>query len=308
MSAAHDHGHAAPEQPEISHPALWSVCILAIAAFLAWLFFHFLFHGMHVARHHHKIHVHEAGEPEPDHVKLMADHSSDVVDKGAAVFNAKCASCHGAQGDSNPSNLKPAPRNFKTDAWKNKNGGGPYALYLVLDKGLGTMPAFPGLSAEEKYAVNHYITETWVKKFNKDNYIEMDDDAIVKTIPPPGVSGGHGHEQHPHEVEVKAPVQPLLAGIAKADEKNVSLVKVWAEAAHAAAPEQHKQTATHFVKLVQAEPGLAIALKQAVQDNNAQQFTHLLAGSDGTGAVRSYFNLCSSDELNGLFALLKGGK
>jgi cytochrome c5 len=309
MSAAHDdHAHAAPEQPEISHPALWSVFILAIASLLAWLFFHFLFAGMHVARHHHKIHVHQAGEPEPDHLKLMAHHTDDVLDKGASVYNAKCASCHGAQGNSNPTNLKPVPRNFHTDSWKNKNGGGPYALYLVLEKGLGTMPAFPGLSAEEKYAVNHFINYTWVKPFNKEHFVEMDNDAIVKTIPPPGAAGEHGKGHHPNEIVVKVPVRSLLAGMVKAEEPAVNMVQVWAEAARASAPAESQRTANHFVDLVKQEPGLAIALKETVAANQPQQFATLLAGSDGTGNVRAYFNLLSTDELHGLFALLKGGK
>ena len=309
MSAAHDDIHAhAPEQPEVSHPLLWSVCILSIAIFLAWLFFHFLFKGMHVARHHGKIEIHQAGEAEPDHKALMANHSAEVVDQGAAVYNAKCASCHGTQGNSNPSNLKPAPRNFHADAWKNPNGGGPYALYLVLKKGLGTMPAFPGLSAEDKYAVNHFITETWVKKVNNAHYVELDRDDVQKTIPLPGAAGEHGGDHHPAQVEVKAPVLPLMAGIAKKEQQQINIVQVWAEAASAAAPAERKQVAYRFADLAKSEPGLALAIKQTVMANDQPRFTALLAGSDGSGAVRSYFSLLSADELIGLYSLLKGGQ
>ena len=87
-----------------------------------------------------------------------------MLDAGAVIFNAKCANCHGSQGNSNPTNLKPAPRNFHTDAWKNPNGGSPYALYLVLTKGLGTMPAFQSLTPEQRYAVNHYIVDVFARE------------------------------------------------------------------------------------------------------------------------------------------------
>jgi mono/diheme cytochrome c family protein len=307
MSAAHDHHHA-PEQPEFSHPILWTVLILGITAFLSWLFFHNLFHGMNVARHHHKIHVHSAGEPEPDHKALMANRSSDVIDQGAAVYNAKCASCHGTQGNSNPSNLKPAPRNFHTDGWKNAQGGGPYALYQVLVKGLATMPAFPGLSAEEKYAVNHYIAETMVKKFNKDHYVEMDSEDIQKTIPAPGAAGGHGTHHDPASVVVKAPVQSLMAGLAQTEEKRLQALYNWMKTVREKAPFEQQALVQDFAQLTSENPGLAQALHTSVLANNEKEFHSLLLTADGSGTVRPAFQVLSTEELRGLFALLKGGK
>jgi mono/diheme cytochrome c family protein len=311
MSAAHD--HHAPEQPEFSHPIIWTVLILGITAFLTWLFFHNLFHGMNVARHHHKIHVHSVGEAEPDHKALMANRSSDVIDQGAAVYNAKCASCHGAQGNSNPSNLKPAPRNFHTDGWKNPQGGGPYALYQVLVKGLGTMPPFPGLSAEDKYAVNHYIAETMVKKFNKDNYVATDSEDVQKTIPAPGVAGGHGADHDPASVVVKAPVQSLMAGLAQTEEKRLQTLQQWTNAAREKAVRenasaQQQTLIDEFAQFSSANPGLAQVLHTSVMANNEKEFQSLLLKSDGSGTVRPAFQVLSTEELRGLFALLKGGK
>jgi mono/diheme cytochrome c family protein len=311
MSAAHDDAHAhAPEQPEVSHPLLWSALILAIMAFLTWLFFHYLFHGMHVARHHEKIVVHkEAAEVEPDHQKLSANNSQEVIDAGAAIYVANCASCHGAQGNTNPTNLKPAPRNFHTDAWKNPNGGSPYALYLVLTKGLGTMPAYAGkLSPEQRYAVNHYITETWTRKINKAHYVAENPPELKKQIPPPGAASGEGGERHPERVESKAPVRPLLASLAQHGDAQAKQVRTWAALARSGAKPETVHAAERFVALVDAQPALGQLLHSAVKAGDRTRFEMLLAGSDGSGAVRPDFSLASADQLGGLFELLKGVK
>jgi hypothetical protein len=307
--SAHDDAHAhAPEQPEVSHPLLWSVLILAIMGFLTWLFFHYLFHGMHVARHHEKIQVHQAAEPEPDHEKLSRNNSQEVVDAGQAIYTAKCASCHGAQGNSNPSNLKPAPRNFHTDPWKNPEGGSPYALYLVLTKGLGTMPAFPGLTPEQRYAVNHYITETWTRKYNAANYVADNPESLKKQIPAPGAAGGHGGDRHPERVEPKVPVRPLLAGMARVGDEQVRALRGWAALARRGAKPETRAAAESFAVLVEDAPALALRVHEAVRANDRTRFDALLAGSDGSGAVRADFSLASADQLGGLFELLKGVK
>ncbi len=309
MSAAHDDAHAhAPEQPEVSHPLLWSALILGIMAFLAWLFFHFLFQGMHVARHMEKIHTDQAGEPEPNHDQLSRNNSQAVVDEGQAIYNAKCASCHGAQGNTNPTNLKPAPRNFHSEDWKNDKGGSPYALYLVLTKGYNTMPAFPGLSPEQRYAVDHYITETWTKKLNANAYVADNSDDLKKQIPPPGATGVEGAERHPERVELKGPVRSLLAGIAHDESVQVKSVRAWAALARNGAKPETAFLADRFVALVDAQPALGQHLHVAVKAGDRKRFDTLLAGSDGSGAVRADFSLASADQVGGLFELLKGVK
>lgn len=309
MSAAHDDSHAhVPEQPEVSHPLLWSVLILGIMAFLTWLFFHNLYQGMHVARHHEKITTHQASEPEADHEKLGRNNSQDVVDAGLVIYNAKCANCHGAQGNTNPTNLKPAPRNFHTDAWKNPNGGSPYALYLVLAKGYNGMPAFNDLSPEQRYAVNHYITETWTKKLNAANYVAENSDELKKQIPAPGVAGAEGGERHPERVEPKGSVRSLLAGIAHGESAQVKSIRTWAALARSAAKPETAFIADRFVALVDAEPALGQQVQATVKAGDRTKFDALLAGSDGSGAVRADFSLASADQLGGLFELLKGVK
>jgi mono/diheme cytochrome c family protein len=310
MSAAHDdtHAHAAPEQPEVSHPLLWSVCIFGIMIFLTWLFFHYLYQGMHAARHHAPLAVHSTGEAEPNHEALAKNKSPEVIDAGAVIYNAKCANCHGSQGNSNPTNLKPVPRNFHTDAWKNPDGGSPYALYLVLTKGLGTMPAFQSLTPEQRYAVNHYIVETWVKTNNKVSYVAENSDELKKQIPPPGAAGAHGAEHHPEDIESKAPVLPLMAGIAKTEDVLVVGVRAWAELARLSVKSDNASLVESLVTLVNTEPGLGQMVQSAVKANDRARFSTLLTSSDGSGAVHADFNLASADQIGGLFEFLKGVK
>jgi mono/diheme cytochrome c family protein len=284
------------------------VCIFAIMIFLTWLFFHYLYQGMRVARHHEPLAVHRTGEAEPNHEALAKNTSAEVIDAGAVIFNAKCANCHGSQGNSNPTNLKPAPRNFHTEAWKNPNGGGPYALYLVLTKGLGTMPAFQSLSPEQRYAVNHYIVETWVKTNNKVGYVAENSDEIKKQIPPPGTAGAHGAEHHPEDIEAQAPVLPLMAGIAKNEDVQVVGVRAWVELARLSAKSDNLMLLDSLVALVNAEPGLGQMVQAAVKDNDRSRFSTLLTSSDGSGAVHADFNLASADHIGGLFEFLKGVK
>lgn len=311
MSAAahdHDHSHHAPERPEVSSPLLWTVCILAIISFLAWMFFHYLASGRVVGRHHGLIHVEAAGEPEPDHIKLMADRSSAVIDQGAVIYGAKCASCHGAQGNSNPSNMNPPPRNFHNDGWKCQLGGGPYALYSVLTHGQNTMPSFPGLTPAQRYAVIHFLRESWVKTANAKNYVDSDAPEVVKEIPPPGVAG-HAEVVHdPSSVEIKAPVHALMAGIAQDQDVAVNELMAWIYAAGRSAPSTQVGAVQQLAALASIRPALVAQARAAVIGGDQPRFVTVLAGSDGSGALSPFFALLPENELAALFQLLKGGK
>ncbi len=317
-AAAHDHasahgvdaahGHHAPEGPEVSSPFLWTACILAIIAFLVWLFFHYMATGRVVGRNHGLIHVEAVGDPEPDHLKLIADRSSAVIDQGAVLFGAKCAACHGAQGNSNPSNMNPAPRNFHTDAWKCQLGGGPYALYSVTTHGQNTMPSFPGLTPAQRYAVIHFVRETWVKTDNAKNYVDNDAADVVKEIPPPGASGHSEVDHDPSACEIKAPVHALMAGIAVDQELAVNELMAWIYAVRRTAPPAQIEAVQHLAALAEARPALIAQARAAVIGGDRLRFSTVLAASDGSGAVSPFFALLPEDDLAALFQLLKGGK
>lgn len=85
----------------------------------------------------------------------------ETLAKGKDVFVKNCVICHGDKGAGDGvagAALKPHPRNFKTDPFK--NGTKPEDVYKTVTNGLkGTaMAGFaPGLSESERRAVAYYV-------------------------------------------------------------------------------------------------------------------------------------------------------
>jgi cytochrome c5 len=315
MSAAHDdaHAHGAPEPVELTNPLLWTACLLAASLALVWWFFHFLIAGRVEGRRGDVIPpaAHGAQQMEPDHAKLGADRSPEVIEHGALVYAKNCASCHGTNGDNPPSISGTPPRNFRKDAFKGPLGGGPYGLYVVVTRGFGSMPAFPSLSPADRYAVIHFVRETMVKPSNPKNYLAKDPDSVLRQIPPPGAAAATETVAR-NLIEIKAPILPLLAGISEEESSRATLISKWLEQArHAAGTrEALANDVHHLITLAGERMGLAEQVQAAVAADNRARFITLLAGSDGSGAVRPYFSLLPEDQLAGLFQFLKtlGGK
>ncbi len=311
--SAHDDTHL-PERPELTHPLLWTVCLLTAIVVLAWWFFDWLASGRVDGRKHERL-EHHSVVGEPDHLKLIADRSPAVLAAGAILYSKNCASCHGANGTPGPASGTP-PRNFHTDAFKNDLGGGPYGFYSVLTRGYGgNMPSFPGLTAEQKYAIAHYVRETFVKADNAKNYVAEDSEAVAKQIPPPGAAGAGegGQTASPDRLEVAAPVQRLMAGLAKAEGARLHGDAVWLSAALTATPPTQRALLFEIWHLERSRPGLVAEVRHAVADGDQARFAALLTGADGSGVVRPAFALASSDELAGAFTALasiraEGGK
>jgi hypothetical protein len=204
--------------------------------------------------------------------------------------------------------MNPPPRNFHADGWKCQLGGGPYGFYSVLTHGQNTMPSFPGLTPAQRYAVIHFVRETWVKTDNAKNYVENDAPEVVKEIPPPGAAGHAEGEHDPRKVEIKAPVHALMAGIAQDQEVAVNELMAWIYAAGRSAPPAQAAAVRQLAVLADARPARVAQARAAVVADDRQRFAALLAGSDGSGAVSPFFSLLPEDDLAALFQLLKGGK
>jgi mono/diheme cytochrome c family protein len=315
MSASHDdaHAHGAPDPVELTHPLLWTACLLAASLALVWWFFHFLAAGRVEGRRGEVIPPagHAAQHMEPDHAKLGADRSDEVIQRGALVYAKNCANCHGTNGDNPPSISGTPPRNFRKDAFKGPLGGGPYGLYVVVTRGFGSMPAFPSLSAADRYAVIHFVRETMVKPSNPKNYVAKDADSVARQIPPPGAAAA-AEPVARDLIEIKAPLLPLLAGISEEEAVRAAQTAKWLEQARAEAGtrEALARGVQQLIGLAHERMGLSEQLQAAVAADNRARFIALLAGSDGSGALRPYFSLLPEDQLVGLFQFLKtlGGK
>jgi len=86
--------------------------------------------------------------------------SDDARARGRALFQKKCALCHGVHADGNgvrQQGLSGAPANFQSRDWR--MNASPRQVYMVLSEGKrGTsMPAWPTLSDAEKWEVVAYV-------------------------------------------------------------------------------------------------------------------------------------------------------
>jgi mono/diheme cytochrome c family protein len=122
---------------------------------------------------------------------LAQDDSRELMLMGKGVYDANCASCHGAEGygdGSNGAGLNPPPRNFHEAAgWK--NGTSILAMWNTLENGIqgGSMASYKNiLDPEQRMAVSHYIRAQWVP-----DPPALTDDEIA-ALPAPGASTGGG--------------------------------------------------------------------------------------------------------------------
>jgi mono/diheme cytochrome c family protein len=305
----HGHGHA-PEPNEISNPALWTLAMVVSIVFLVWWFFHFLDEGKIEGRKLGKLPAETTTAAVVDHAKLIADDTQAVRDHGHEVFIKNCATCHGPNGDTNANHSNPAPRNFHADAFKNANGGGPFALYCVVHDGLpGTnMPSFGQLAPEDAYAVVHFIRDTWVKTDNQANYVAKDPDDVLKRIPAPGAAGKEAVA--PEAVPLPADLNKLMASMADgADAQSAATAKVFLSASAAAGADPVGGDLHALAgALLPERAEYATAVVAAAQLDTPDRFVELLTAADAPDSGQTAFALWPRDRLLALYKLLHQAK
>lgn len=89
------------------------------------------------------------------------------VAQGQALYQAKCAFCHGDKADGKgPAGkaMKPAPRNLLTG--KFEKGDQPQNIFQTITKGLPktSMPGYPNLSPDESWNLTYYVSSLRSKK------------------------------------------------------------------------------------------------------------------------------------------------
>jgi sugar lactone lactonase YvrE len=96
-----------------------------------------------------------------DHAEIVGRWNEKTLEEGAVIYQTLCIVCHGTkdQPGSLPTALRFAEGPFK-------NGSDPYSMYLTLTKGFGQMVPQPQYTTEQKYAVIHYIRETFLRPHN----------------------------------------------------------------------------------------------------------------------------------------------
>ena len=114
-----------------------------------------------------------------DRVKLQGD---EQLKKGAELYAANCASCHGEKGLGNgaaAAALNPKPRNFAADKGNWKNTSSPLGIFKTLANGIagGSMASYSNLPEEDRWALTHYVREQYVPA---DKRVESTSEQIVE--------------------------------------------------------------------------------------------------------------------------------
>ena len=112
-----------------------------------------------------------------DHAEVVAGWNDATLAEGKQIYDTLCVVCHGTltQPGSLPTALRFAEGPFK-------NGADPYSMYHTLTKGFGQMVAQPQYTTAQKYAVIHYIRETFLRTHNPSQYVPVTP-ALLTTLP-----------------------------------------------------------------------------------------------------------------------------
>jgi mono/diheme cytochrome c family protein len=274
--------HAPRKSREFSHPVLWTAGLLAAAGAMGWTFFHWLDVGMRHGRDAGAVSFAPAAPAKPvDHPALIADRSQAVLDRGQQLYSKNCASCHGPNGDQNVSGTNPAPRNLHTEAYKAEWGGGPHGFFLTLTKGWGQgMPGFTNLDAADRYAVVHFVRETWQK--GKPIYAEADLPATQALIPQPGAAAASGPRTPPHLVEQHARLHPLLALTAREGAARADQARAWITQAAGGAETAEARLLRRAASVSTMHAGWLITLHEAaVSGDRARVIAALISPDSG---------------------------
>jgi glucose/arabinose dehydrogenase len=125
-------------------------------------------------------------EEKIDHKGLIegiGDRYGESLRSGEHVYNNICINCHGT-----PEQEGSIPSAFKFWEGEFKVGNDPFSIYQTLSRGYGSMPPQTQLTPIEKYDLINFISETYVKDSNPDQYFEVNDEYLANL--PEGTSRG----------------------------------------------------------------------------------------------------------------------
>ena len=112
-------------------------------------------------------------ESRVDHAGLIETWDDESFDRGAEIYELKCARCHGTR---QREGSLPTARRFATGTFK--NGHDPYAMYQTLTRGEGLMLPQTWMVPRQKYDVIHYIREEFLRDRDDIALRQLTDDYL----------------------------------------------------------------------------------------------------------------------------------
>lgn len=111
-----------------------------------------------------------------DHAGIIQSWNEQDIEAGRTTYTNLCANCHGADGITPP---LPTARAFGKGELK--FGADPYAMFRTLTDGNGLMGPQTWMTPKERYAVIHYIRETFMRPM-RDDFVEVHD-GYLESLP-----------------------------------------------------------------------------------------------------------------------------
>ena len=122
-----------------------------------------------------------------DHAGLLNKLDNESFARGEVIYSRVCANCHGTLDM--PGSLPTSPK-FANHVFK--NGSDPYSLYQTLTRGYNLMAPQTWMVPQQKYDVIYYLRETYLKKHNPGQFVNVEDSYLAKL--PQGKPGEFGPE------------------------------------------------------------------------------------------------------------------
>lgn len=295
--------HHEPAKAEFSNPVLWTVALLAFTIGTGiWFVYWMGKGGIHARNNPHVTESTAPTETIPDHAALIGKLDADVLKKGKKIYSSNCVTCHGADGK-----LKLAgARDFSAEAFKNEVNGEkshPWSMFHTLTNGFGNgMSPFKQLSVEDRYAVIHYVRETFVKEANKAQYVTIDE-ALKADFPAPQAGSGEAAAgPNPAFNEIEVPIYAVLEKTSAA-QKSTS---AWLANLETQQSNTALKNAVQSLKTC-ASSQLGDQIDQQLQSGTSEQLLALLLAPE-VAAMHPSFASLSKQEFQQLYTTLTAAR
>ena len=109
-----------------------------------------------------------------DHAAIVSGWNAESMKEGNAIYQAMCIICH---GDKEKQGSLPTALRFAEGPFK--NGADPFSMFHTLTHGYNQMTAQPQYTTAQKYAVIHYIRETFLRNHNPSQYTPITEEYLA---------------------------------------------------------------------------------------------------------------------------------
>lgn len=228
----------------------------------------------------------------PVDVAAVAKPTKELVAKGANLYKANCASCHGDNGMGDglsAAAMTVKPRNFHSaEGWK--NGRKISVIYKTLQEGIlpSGMPAFNYTPAEDRFAMIHYI-RTFAADFPVDSLSELMELEKVYNL-----SKG---SQLPAQIPVAVAMEKVAAEHSAQSAAVAAAAKTIARGGEGAAK---------LAAEVTADPAKVAAVAMTLGGGSAETFARMVSADPATLGFKAKAARLTAEEWSALYSYLSG--